>query len=99
MVEAVVTLKVTLTNRATGTVLFARNGAEFRERYEISIDPKAYFDESGTAMDRLSRSVANTVIIAGPSPTRKPIPVAGYRWRAADTGHCESDNSAYLGPR
>ena len=42
---------------------------------------------------------ANTVIIAGPSPTRKPIPVAGYRWRAADTGHCESDNSAYLGPR
>ena len=62
VVEAVVTLKITLTNRATGAVLFTRNGAEFRERYEISIDPKAYFDESGTAMDRLSRSVARSVV-------------------------------------
>ena len=64
VVEAVVTLRITLTNRATGAVLFARNGAEFRERYEISIDPKAYFDESGTAMDRLSRSVARSVVSA-----------------------------------
>ena len=47
-------LQVTLTDRATGTVLFTRPGIEFRERYEITIDPKAYFDESGTAMDRLS---------------------------------------------
>src|SRR5450759_3563080 len=44
-VEAVVTLQLTLTNRATGAVLFTRAGAEFRERYEISIDPKAYFDD------------------------------------------------------
>jgi hypothetical protein len=62
VVEAVVTLRITLTDRATNTVLFTRNGAEFRERYEISIDPKAYFDESGTAMDRLSRSVARSVV-------------------------------------
>ena len=61
-VEAVVTLDVTLTNRATGAVLFRRAGGEFRERYEISIDPKAYFDESGTAMERLSRSVARSVV-------------------------------------
>ena len=58
------TLRITLTDRATDTVLFTRNGAEFRERYEISIDPKAYFDESGTAMDRLSRSVARSVVSA-----------------------------------
>jgi hypothetical protein len=64
VVEAVVTLRITLTDRATGTVLFTRNGAEFRERYEISIDPKAYFDESGTAMDRLSKSVARSVVSA-----------------------------------
>ncbi len=31
--------KVTLTNRATGAVLFNRPGAEFRERYEISDRP------------------------------------------------------------
>jgi hypothetical protein len=61
-VEAVVTLNVTLTNRATGAVLFNRSGAEYRERYEISIDPKAYFDESGTAMERLSKAVARSVV-------------------------------------
>jgi len=61
-VEAVVTLNITLTNRATGEVLFKRSGTEYRERYEISIDPKAYFDESGTAMERLSKSVARSVV-------------------------------------
>src|ERR1035438_4344594 len=60
-VEAVVSLNLTLTNRATGEVLYNRAGAEFRERYEISIDPKAYFDESGTAMERLSRSAERRV--------------------------------------
>ncbi|MCX6626373.1 MAG: hypothetical protein NTW28_01910 [Candidatus Solibacter sp.] len=63
-VEAVVTLQLTLTNRATGAVLFTRAAGEFRERYELSIDPKAYFDESGTAMERLSRSVARSVVSA-----------------------------------
>jgi outer membrane lipopolysaccharide assembly protein LptE/RlpB len=63
-VEAVVTLNLTLTNRATGEVLYNRAGAEFRERYEISVDPKAYFDESGTAMERLSKSVARSVVSA-----------------------------------
>jgi hypothetical protein len=63
-VEAVVTLSVTLTNRATGAVIFTRQGAEFRERYEIAVDPKAYFDESGTAMERLSKDVARSVVSA-----------------------------------
>ena len=43
-------------------VLFSRIGAEFRERYEISVDPAAYFDESGTAMERVSRDVARSVV-------------------------------------
>jgi hypothetical protein len=60
--QVVVTLRLTLTNRATGAVLFSRLGAEFRERYEISIDPTAYFDESGTAMQRVSRDVARSVV-------------------------------------
>jgi outer membrane lipopolysaccharide assembly protein LptE/RlpB len=60
--EAVATLQITLTERATGNVLFSRRGAEYRERYEIAIDPKAYFDESGTAMVRLSKAVARSVV-------------------------------------
>ncbi len=61
-VLAVVTLQVRLTNRADGKVLFDKPGAEFRERYEISTDPTAYFDESGSSMERLSKDVARTVV-------------------------------------
>lgn len=59
-----VSLQISLTDRATGTVVFTRPSLEFRERYEISIDPKAYFDESGAAMERLSRDVARSVVSA-----------------------------------
>jgi hypothetical protein len=63
-VQAIVTLQLTLTDRATGTVLFSRPSAEFRERYEISTDPQQYFDESGTAIQRLSRDVARAAVTA-----------------------------------
>src|SRR5262249_10587127 len=55
-------LKVTLTERATGKVLFNRPAFEVRERYEISVDPQVYFDESGAGMDRLGRDVARDVV-------------------------------------
>jgi len=63
-VQATVSLQLTLTDRATGMVLFTRPGAEFRERYEISEDAQKYFDESGTAMIRMSRDVARSVVTA-----------------------------------
>jgi hypothetical protein len=63
-VQAIVTVQVKLVNRTDGKILFEKPGAEFRERYEISIDPVAYFDESGTAMDRLSKDVARGVVSA-----------------------------------
>jgi hypothetical protein len=63
-VQAIVNLQVRLVNRADGKVIFEKQGAEFRERYEISIDPTAYFDESGTAMERLSKDVARGVVSA-----------------------------------
>ena len=55
-------LKITLTERATGKVLFTRPSFEVRERYEISVDPQAYFDESGAGIDRLGRDVARDVV-------------------------------------
>lgn len=55
-------LKVTLTERATGKVLFTRPSFEARERYEISVDPQAYFDESGAGIERLGRDVARDVV-------------------------------------
>jgi hypothetical protein len=63
-VQVIVTVLVTLTDRATGKVIFNRSGYEFRERYEISIDPKAYFDESGPAMQRLSRDASRSIVSA-----------------------------------
>jgi len=55
-------LNVTLKERATGKVLFSRPSFEARERYEISVDPQAYFDESGAGVERLSRDVARDVV-------------------------------------
>jgi hypothetical protein len=63
-VMAIVIVQLKLINRATGQVIFERPGAEFRERYEISIDPAAYFDESGTAVERLSKDVSRGMVSA-----------------------------------
>jgi hypothetical protein len=63
-VQAIVIVQVRLVNRADGKVIYEKPAAEFRERYEISIDPAAYFDESGTAMERLSKDVSRSVVSA-----------------------------------
>jgi len=60
----VVTLQVSLTDRSTGRVLFSRPNMEVRERYEVAADQRAYFEESDIALDRLSRSVARSVVSA-----------------------------------
>lgn len=62
--QVVVILQVTLTDRHTGKVLFSRPGYEFRERYEVSLDPETYFDESGTAIQRVSRDAARSLVTA-----------------------------------
>jgi hypothetical protein len=62
--QATVQLQVTLTDRVTGAVIFSRPNMDVRERYELSIDPKVYFDESEAAMGRLSRDVARSVVSA-----------------------------------
>ena len=60
--QVIVNLNLTLTDRHTGKTLYSQNGLEFRERYEVSVDPTAYFDESGTALERVSRDVARKVV-------------------------------------
>jgi hypothetical protein len=63
-VQAIVTMRVTLRDRATNAVLFERQRFEFRQGYEISVNSSVYFDESDPAMDRLSREVARSVVSA-----------------------------------
>lgn len=57
-----VILELQLVERATGKVLYRRPNFEIRERYEVSIEQTAYFDESDTAVERLSREVARLVV-------------------------------------
>jgi len=59
-----VNLAITLRERATGKLLFDRPNFEFKERYEISVDPQAYFEESEVAVDRLSRDAARNIVSA-----------------------------------
>jgi outer membrane lipopolysaccharide assembly protein LptE/RlpB len=63
-VQVIVNLQVTLTERATGKTIYQRNGYEFRDRYTISIDPQSYFDENGTAMARVSKDAARSIVSA-----------------------------------
>ncbi len=63
-VQMNVTLGITLTERVSGKVLFSRPSLDVRERYEISVDQRAYFEESDAALERLSRDVARTVVSA-----------------------------------
>lgn len=61
--QVIVQIQVRLTDK-NGKVLFDRPNIEFRERYEISVNPQQYFDESQAALQRLSKDVARTVVSA-----------------------------------
>ena len=63
-VEVIVNVQFTLTDRATGKVLVQRNSYEIRERYQVSVNPQTYFDESGTAVQRVSRDAARSIVSA-----------------------------------
>ena len=57
-------LAVTLTQTRNSAVVYTNPALDFRQRYEISTDPQAYFDESASAFDRLCRDVASSVVTA-----------------------------------
>jgi outer membrane lipopolysaccharide assembly protein LptE/RlpB len=63
-VQVIVAVQIVMTERATGKTLFSQPNMEVRERYQISTNPQQYFDESGTALARLSKDVAQSVVSA-----------------------------------
>ena len=63
-VEVHATMQIKLTERATGKTLFNRPALEVTERYEISQDPRQYFEESDDALNRASLVVARQVVSA-----------------------------------
>lgn len=61
--QVIVRIQVKLADKS-GKVLFNRPNLEYRERYELSINPGQYFDENAAALDRLSKDVARSVVSA-----------------------------------
>jgi outer membrane lipopolysaccharide assembly protein LptE/RlpB len=59
-----VNLSISLTDRATGKVLFTRPNLQYSGQYEISTDQQAYFEESDVALDRISREAARAIVSA-----------------------------------
>lgn len=62
--ELRVSLSVTLTERATGKVLFDRKNFDVRETYQISPDATQYFEESDPALKRAGQQVARSIVSA-----------------------------------
>ncbi len=59
-----VILSVTFTERATAKVLYSNLNFDARERYEISTDPIAYFEESDAGLNRVAMQVSRQVVSA-----------------------------------
>jgi TolB-like protein len=59
--QVVVNIQIKLTDK-NGKVIFERPNVEYRERFEISVNPQQYFDESQAALQRLSKDVARTIV-------------------------------------
>jgi outer membrane lipopolysaccharide assembly protein LptE/RlpB len=57
-----VTMQAQLEDRRTGKVLYRNDNFVFREPYEISTDVPTFFEESGPAMDRMSRDFARRLV-------------------------------------
>lgn len=61
--QVIVRLGVTLTERSSGKLIYNRPFYEAHERYEASVTNNyQYFDESGAAVQRLSKDVARDVV-------------------------------------
>jgi hypothetical protein len=59
-----VILSINFTERATGKSLYSNPNFNYRERYEISVDPIAYFEESDAGLNRVASQVSRQVVSA-----------------------------------
>lgn len=61
-IQLSVFLDLQLVERTSGKVLYERRSMEVRGRYEVAVDQAQYFDESNTALQRVSQEVARQVV-------------------------------------
>jgi outer membrane lipopolysaccharide assembly protein LptE/RlpB len=54
--------KVRVEDLATKKIVYRDDNLVFREEYELSSDPKTFFDEESPALDRMARGFASEVV-------------------------------------
>jgi outer membrane lipopolysaccharide assembly protein LptE/RlpB len=59
-----VRMKVRLTDRRSGQVIYQNDEYLFREQYEVSTDVKSFFEEQDPALGRLARDFAAALVSA-----------------------------------
>lgn len=62
IVSISVFLQVSLTERATGKVIYSQPQVDVQNNYEIALNPNQYFDESSLALQRVSADVGRMVV-------------------------------------
>ena len=60
--EIVITVGLTVRDQTKNKIIFDNQNFIFRGEYEISGDPKTYFNEEGPAVDRIARDFAKSVL-------------------------------------
>ena len=63
-ISSLTQVHVTLRDRKTGAVIYENPSMEFRERYEVSTVPEAYFEEREAALVRTSQTLARSLVSA-----------------------------------
>lgn len=63
-VQINVRMRVSLVERKTSKVLWENQDYVYSERYEIGRSASGYFEESGAAVDRLSKTLARALVSA-----------------------------------
>ncbi len=63
-IQMIVILDLKLYERESGKLLYQNPHFSIQKQYEVSTDQVAYFEESDTALERLSGDVARTVVSA-----------------------------------
>lgn len=60
--EVTITAGVTVRDQTKNKILFDNQNYVFRGEYEVSGDPQTFFSEEGTAVDRIARDFAKSVM-------------------------------------
>ncbi len=63
-VNTLTQVRISLQDRKTGQLIYENPNFEYRDRYEVSTDPNAYFEERQTALVRTSQATARSLVSA-----------------------------------